>query len=80
MDHLQRARVDSALVGRWIAVGRMLPPGNPLAIELADLERDPTRHMLGRALNAARYLAGQATGEKRIAIEAVIREMQAATE
>jgi hypothetical protein len=63
MGHLERVEIPPERLVRWREAARR--PGEAgigLQLELADVERDPSRHMLRRAARAARMAKRQVTG------------------
>ena len=75
--HLEPIEIAPQRMARWREAAKALgEAGTALSIELADVARDPTRHMLNRAARAARYAEHQVTGNLAMVANATATELE----
>ena len=80
-NHLDRMMITNAQMTRWHhAAARLGDGGLELRSELENLARDPTRHMLLLAANAARHAGRLSIGVRAELGDAVATELEEAAE
>lgn len=76
-DHTEHVALDLARFVLWReAAERLGEAGAALRMELADVARDPSRHMLMRAARAARYAERITAGRDQQIANAVATEIE----
>ncbi len=80
-NHLDRMMITNAQMTRWHHTAARLGDGGlELRSELENLARDPTRHMLLLAANAARQAARRSGGVRAQLANTIATELEEASE
>lgn len=81
MEHLEKVGISAEVLARWHeAAKRLGDAGGVLRTELADVARDPSRHMLRRAAKSARFAERRTAGLDQQIANAVATEIENAAE
>jgi hypothetical protein len=77
MRDLQRIEIPIVRWRRWHEAASTLGwAGVALAQEVAQVQRDPTRHKLGRAAKIARLVERSAKGDRKLIANAIATEIE----